>query len=165
MTDRVAKMDIDIRIEGRVLAEAARQSGRAGAVSILFTDDAEMQALNRQWRGLDKATDVLAFPSTPAPPVRAAAGAPASPPLLGDLAVGYGVAFGDAETMGKAVDAHIAHLLAHGFLHLVGYDHMTDEEADRMEGLETSILSALGWADPYARETARSRRTETHKDR
>jgi probable rRNA maturation factor len=126
----------------RALEKAAETTDAAGAADILFTDDAEMQALNRQWRGIDKPTDVLSFPAD-------GPGEPGAPPHLGDIALGFETSMRDAEAMGRAADAHVAHLVVHGFLHLLGHDHMAEEEADVMEALEARILAALGWPDPY----------------
>ena len=127
----------------RVLGHAAAAMETAGEVSILMTNDAEMHALNKQWRGFDKPTDVLSFPSDgPEIPGEAA--------HLGDIAIGYETAFKDAESMGRPFEGHISHLLIHGFLHLLGYDHIEAEDAKVMEPLEVRILAGLGWPDPYA---------------
>jgi probable rRNA maturation factor len=126
-----------------VLGLAAARMSAAGEAAILLTDDAEMRALNKQWRGLDKPTDVLSFPGD-APEI------PGQPQYLGDIAVGYDTALRDAESMGRPFEAHMAHLLIHGFLHLLGYDHIEAEDAKVMEPLEVELLASLGWADPYA---------------
>ncbi|MBU6373991.1 MAG: rRNA maturation RNase YbeY [Alphaproteobacteria bacterium] len=122
----------------RVLAAAAKSEGARGAVSVLFTTDAAMQALNRNWRGFDKPTNVLSFP------VAEAAGG-----LLGDVALGLGVVTAEAAAQSKTVEAHTAHMLVHGFLHLLGYDHENETDAERMERRERAILAELGYADPY----------------
>lgn len=126
-----------------VLAAAAGRMAKGGEVAILLTNDAEMHALNKQWRGLDKPTDVLSFPGE-GPEI------PGQPQYLGDIAIGYDTALRDAEAMGRSFEAHIAHLLIHGFLHLLGYDHIEPEDAKVMEPLEVEMLASLGWADPYA---------------
>ena len=126
-----------------VLGMAAARQGAAGEVAILLTNDAEMRALNKQWRGLDKATDVLSFPGE-GPEI------PGQPQYLGDIAVGYETARRDADAMQRPFEAHMAHLLIHGFLHLLGYDHIEAEDAKVMEPLEAELLAGLGWADPYA---------------
>lgn len=113
-----------------------------GALSVLFTDDQTIQSLNREFRGKDKPTNVLSFP---------AGDGPFS--LLGDIALAYGVCRDEAERDGISLDAHAAHLLVHGLLHLSGYDHQTDREAARMERLETAILAGMGVDDPYADQT------------
>lgn len=152
-----AGMTIDLRIAdarwgvlgdcdnfaAHVLGLAAARMSAAGEVAILLTDDAEMHALNKQWRGMDKPTDVLSFPGE-GPEI------PGQPQYLGDIAIGYDTALRDAEAMGRSFEAHIAHLLIHGFLHLLGYDHIEPEDAKVMEPLEVEMLASLGWADPYA---------------
>lgn len=127
----------------RSIIAAMKAVGRTGAVEILFTDDGEMQALNKQWRKLDKPTDVLSFPSD-GPEI------PGQPRHLGDIALGFETAKHDAEAMNRPFEAHVSHLVIHGFLHLVGYDHIEPEDAAVMEPLETKILATLGWPDPYA---------------
>ena len=112
-------------------------------MAVLLTDDAEMHALNQQWRGIDKPTDVLSFPSE-SPEI------PGQPQYLGDVAVGYETALRDAEAMQRPFEGHISHLLVHGFLHLLGYDHIEAADATIMEPLEAEILAGLGWPDPYA---------------
>jgi len=114
----------------------------AGEVAILLTDDAEMQALNREWRGKDKPTDVLSFPADDM-----------QSGFLGDLALGYEICARDARKQGISLADHTAHLLIHGFYHLLGYDHETEAEAAVMEGLEVSALARLGLPDPYSRIT------------
>jgi probable rRNA maturation factor len=126
-----------------VLGRASARMKEGGELAILFTDDAEMRALNKQWRSLDKATDVLSFPSDQ-PEI------PGQPQYLGDIALAYETALRDAETMGRAFDGHVSHLLIHGFLHLLGYDHIEAKDAKVMEPLEAEILAGLGWPDPYA---------------
>lgn len=126
-----------------VLGLAAARMNTGGEVAILLTDDAEMHALNKQWRGKDKPTDVLSFPSD-GPEI------PGQPQYLGDIAVGYETSLRDAEAMDRPFEAHASHLLVHGFLHLLGYDHIEAEDAKVMEPLEVDILAGLGWPDPYA---------------
>ncbi len=115
-----------------------------GDVSLCLTDDAALRALNLSWRGIDKATNVLSFPSAP--------GRPGEATPLGDIALAYETLAREADDLGVSLADHYRHLLAHGFLHLIGYDHETDAEAERMEALETKILAQLGVSDPYARE-------------
>ncbi|MCK9914140.1 rRNA maturation RNase YbeY [Microbacteriaceae bacterium K1510] len=128
------------------IAAAAAFEPAAGEMSVILTDDAAIQALNRDWRKIDKPTNVLSFPgSTPK-----IAGVPA---LLGDVIVAYETLAREADEEEKPVLHHLAHLVVHGYLHLLGYDHETDSEADAMEGLERQILARLNIADPYrARE-------------
>jgi probable rRNA maturation factor len=127
---------------------AAAESGAPGEgsdVSLCLADDAALRALNLSWRGIDKPTNVLSFPAAPGPPGE-------ETPTLGDIALAYETLAREAEDLGVSLADHYRHLLVHGFLHLVGYDHETDAEAERMEALETRILARLGVADPYARE-------------
>jgi probable rRNA maturation factor len=134
--------DVDA-FAAHVLAHAAAYMKSCGEISVLLTDDSEMHALNKQWRGIDKATDVLSFPSD-GPEI------PGQPQHLGDIAMGYETALRDAEAMNRPFDGHISHLLIHGFLHLLGYDHIEADDAKVMEPLEAQILAGLGWPDPYA---------------
>ncbi len=112
-----------------------------GGVTILLTDNDELTELNFRFRNLDKPTNVLAFPAGENPENH-----------LGDIAVAYGVCAAEAELEGKSLNHHLQHLVTHGVLHLLGYDHETDAQAAEMEGLERQILAGLGIADPYAAE-------------
>lgn len=112
-------------------------------VSLRLTDDAEIQVLNARWRGLDKPTNVLSFPAAPAE-------RQAEAPILGDIAIAYETTAREADEAGVPLADHYRHLVAHGFLHLIGYDHQTDQEAERMEALEKRVLARLGVADPYS---------------
>lgn len=109
-------------------------------VSVLLCDDAEIRRLNAQWRGKDTATNVLSFP---------AANQGGAQRHLGDIAVAYETLAREASDEGKMIGRHLSHLTVHGYLHLLGFDHETDEEADEMEELEREILAGLGIADPY----------------
>lgn len=109
-------------------------------VSVAFCDDAAMQALNARWRGQDKPTNVLSFP-TPGPL--------AKKPLLGDIVIAYETVAREAEAENKSLADHVAHMIFHGFLHLIGYDHETPAEAEAMEALERRIARELGIKDPY----------------
>lgn len=130
-------------LAAHVLGLASAHVKQGGEIAVLLTDDVEMHALNKQWRGVDKPTDVLSFPSDQ-PKI------PEQPQYLGDIAISYDIAVKDAESMGRPVEAHVSHLLIHGFLHLIGYDHIELEDARVMEPLEAEILAGLGWPDPYA---------------
>ncbi|MEL7108523.1 MAG: rRNA maturation RNase YbeY [Pseudomonadota bacterium] len=121
------------------LNAGAHQGAATGEVSVLLTSDAEIQTLNRDWRGKDKPTDVLSFPADPI-----------DRPFLGDIAVAIGVAQSDAQTRGLTLSQHLSHLLIHGVLHLLGHDHIDDTEAAEMEALEIAALASLGWPDPYS---------------
>jgi probable rRNA maturation factor len=111
-------------------------------ISLLLTDDAGIRSLNREWRGQDKPTNVLSFPAPPQPGVPGLR-------LLGDVALADGTVRREAETEGKAFEDHVTHLLVHGILHLLGYDHELEGQADIMEALEVKVLAGLGIADPY----------------
>jgi probable rRNA maturation factor len=112
-------------------------------VAVMLTDDARIRDLNREWRGQDKATNVLSFPAAQPP------GESPQPLMLGDIAIAFETTRNEAETEGKPFQNHLSHLAIHGFLHLLGYDHLDDEEAEEMEALERDILAKLGIADPY----------------
>lgn len=112
-------------------------------VSVLLTDDARIRVLNREHRGFDKPTNVLSFPQDDPD-------AEAYGPLLGDIVVAHETVAREAIDGGLPFSHHLTHMVVHGFLHLVGYDHLHDDEAEEMERLETAILSGLGIPDPYA---------------
>ncbi len=130
-----------------IVAAASESKGlsEGGEVSLCLADDAALSALNLRWRGIDKPTNVLSFPSPP--PDRLG-----ETTTLGDIALAYETLAREAHDLGISLADHYRHLLVHGFLHLIGYDHETDAEAERMEALETRILTQLGVSDPYARE-------------
>lgn len=109
-------------------------------LSVNFTDDATIRELNATWRGFDKPTNVLSF-ETP--------GDLETKPALGDIVIAYETVEREALEQDKAFEAHLTHLLIHGFLHLIGYDHQIPREADEMEALERRIAAALGLPDPY----------------
>jgi probable rRNA maturation factor len=116
-------------------------------LSVVLTDDRAVRRLNRDWRGQDKPTNVLSFPAQNGTPVlRLPAGVPVP---LGDVVVACGVAAAEAAAQGKTLRAHLAHLVVHGVLHLLGHDHEADAEAERMEALEAKILRRMGIANPY----------------
>jgi len=125
----------------RAIGEAAAAANAPVGVelSVMLADDAAVRALNARWRGQDEPTNVLSFP----------AAASAASGMLGDIAIAYETTAREAQAEGKLFTDHLAHLAVHGFLHLLGYDHATDEEAESMERLERVILAQLGIADPY----------------
>ncbi len=119
-------------------------------VSLVMADDEEVHALNKQWRAKDKPTNVLSFPMLSRDEVLLAAAQAGAPGMLGDLILAHGVCGREAADKGIAVEAHAAHLIVHGLLHLAGYDHETGEDdAAEMEALETKALALMGIADPY----------------
>jgi len=115
-------------------------------LSLVFTDDAQIQQLNKKWRGQDKPTNVLSFPAF----VLAPGEAPKS--MLGDIVLAFETLVREAAQEKKDFNHRLSHLLVHGLLHLLGYDHETQEEADMMEGYEVVILRQLAIADPYQYE-------------
>ncbi len=132
----------DVEGLARRAVAAATASGdlavEAGAeLSIVLADDAFVRNLNKAWRGKDQATNVLSFPTD-------------EPMLLGDIVVAYETTAREAAAEAKSLADHLTHLVVHGFLHLVGFDHEDETEAEAMEGREAAILAALGIASPYA---------------
>ena len=111
-------------------------------VGLLLSDDAAIQALNARWRGIDKPTNVLSFPTVLPDAIGSA-------PMLGDIAMAFETLKREADESAKPLSDHYRHLVAHGFLHLIGYDHETEDEAERMEALERRVLARFGVADPY----------------
>jgi probable rRNA maturation factor len=139
----MAKPGVETCVREAIAAAASRVASD-GEVSVLLADDPTIRALNRDWRGFDKATNVLSFP--------AAAQVPGSLKLLGDIAIAYETLAREADEEGKPFLHHLAHLVVHGYLHLMGYDHESDSEADAMEALEREILKTLRIPDPYRTE-------------
>lgn len=130
----------------RAVTAAGAELGLAGdsELSLLFTDNASIRVLNAEWRGKDKATNVLSFPAFPLKP------GSAIPPLLGDIVIARETVLSEAQAEAKPLDHHLTHLVVHGFLHLLGYDHEDDDEAEMMEAAERRILARLAIPDPYA---------------
>jgi probable rRNA maturation factor len=130
---------------------APRKPGKVvgWGLCILLSDDEQVARLNGQWRGQGKPTNVLSFPA----PALPGAGPNQKTPL-GDIAIAYETLAREAEANGTAVSDHLSHLVVHGFLHLLGYDHHMDDEAERMERLERDILARMGVDDPYAARDA-----------
>ena len=116
-------------------------------LAVMLTDDAGIRTLNSNWRGIDKPTNVLSFPALQP---TGAGGPDDAPRMLGDIAIAYETTRQEADDEQKPFDHHLSHLAIHGFLHLMGYDHETDDDAEAMEGLEQEILAQLGIPDPYA---------------
>ncbi|HVT55557.1 MAG TPA: rRNA maturation RNase YbeY [Xanthobacteraceae bacterium] len=146
-------IDISVECEGwhrilgaelivhRAAVAACEEAGvEAGEISILLTDDAQMQALNRNFRGKDQPTNVLSFPPDEIrEDVR----------FYGDVALAFETLLRETREEEKRVDAHLSHLAAHGVLHLLGFDHENDTDAEAMEAREVKILAKLGFPDPY----------------
>ena len=153
-------VDIDIFVEAgawaaeaeltclveRAVAAAFAETGASGAseLSIVFSDDAQIRTLNAGWRGKDKPTNVLSFPAFPL-----SKDGPL-PPMLGDIVLAAETVAREAALEDKPVANHITHLVIHGLLHLLGYDHETDAEAEEMEAIERAALARLAIPDPYA---------------
>ena len=125
-----------------VAAAATTLSTADGEVSIVLTDDSAMAALNRDWRGIDKPTNVLSFPAS-------GYKRDGSPRFLGDIVIAYETLVRECNDEHRKFLHHLAHLTVHGFLHLVGYDHETDAQAEEMEGLESKIMTRMSMPDPY----------------
>jgi probable rRNA maturation factor len=141
----------------RALCVAAAEAAFAAAkprltrrteVSVVLADDALVRRLNRQWRRIDAATNVLSFPSLDQELP------PKAPFLLGDVVLAYETVSREAQEQGKDLADHLRHLVVHGILHLLGYDHEEPGQAEQMEALETQVLARLGVADPYAERQA-----------
>jgi len=126
----------------RAAAAALASAGlHDGEVGILLTDDAYVRALNRKWRAKDEPTNVLSFVSP--------FSEPGEPRFLGDVVIAFETVLREAEAEGKPAHHHLAHLVVHGVLHLVGHDHASDNEAEAMERKERAALATVGVPDPY----------------
>lgn len=129
-----------------LLARAAEAVAQAvdvdpgATATVVLTDDAEVRRLNAQWRNKDKPTNVLSFPAPEQPGAN----------FLGDVILAAETVMAEARDGDMPLDHHVTHLVVHGLLHLLGFDHETDAEAEEMESLETEILAGLGVPDPYA---------------
>ena len=117
------------------------EQNKASELTIRVVDEAEITALNRQYRGKEGATNVLSFPYEAIPGVAS--------DLLGDVVICAPVVASESVAQSKPLDAHWAHIVIHGVLHLLGYDHHQDDEAHKMEARETELLDSLGYANPY----------------
>jgi probable rRNA maturation factor len=161
---RLVELDVSLRDAAwtdlcpgaETLAETAARAALTDAVpagetplvvGIILADDAEQRQLNRTYRGIDRPTNVLSFAlADGAPPESRLAGAPL---LLGDVVLAFETVAREAVEQGKPLAAHLQHLVVHGVLHLLGFDHENDTEAAKMEALEVEILQRLGVPDPY----------------
>jgi probable rRNA maturation factor len=154
---RAAAPSIDIQIQsplwdaqpkaGETVRQAVTAAAQAlstseGEVAILLTDDASIRALNRQWRGIDQPTNVLSFPA-------AVTQTSAAAKFFGDIVLSYETLVNECADEDRIFLHHLAHLAVHGFLHLIGYDHQVDSEADQMEAVESRIMMRLKLPDPY----------------
>ena len=144
-----AEPEAEATIDRAIAAAAEFVTADVGdsELAIMLTDDAGIRTLNRNWRGIDKPTNVLSFPALQPRGPREEDDAPR---MLGDIAIAYETTRKEADEEQKPFDHHLSHLAVHGFLHLIGHDHEKDQEAETMESLEREILSQLGIPDPYA---------------
>jgi probable rRNA maturation factor len=171
---RVARVEIDLALDepawlddlpdAEALARRAATAavalacpgGPALAMALVLAGDDRLRSLNRDWRGIDKPTNVLSFPAEALEPGRAPVpvpGAPEGEPVeLGDVVIAHGVMRHEAAQGAIPLDHHLSHLVVHGTLHLLGYDHEADDEAEAMEAMERRVLAGLGVPDPYAGE-------------
>ena len=136
--------DIRALVRRTVAAAAAELSAPAAELAIVLTDDSAIRLLNRTWRGVDAATNVLSFPTQDAG---------GQPPLIGDVVLAYETIAREARAERKPFAHHLAHLVVHGFLHLLGYDHRSRREAEAMEQVERDVLRRLAIPNPYRATT------------
>jgi probable rRNA maturation factor len=132
----------------RAIAAAAAKARSRSELSIVLTDDAAVRSLNRRWRGKNRPTNVLSFPAGESKPQRG------KPRHLGDIVIAYETTAREAIGESKPFTHHLAHLTIHGFLHLLGYDHDKNDDAEKMERLERTILKRIGIPDPYVMRDA-----------
>ena len=152
---RAAALEIDVQVasplwraeplaertvRAAIAAAATTLSTSDGEVAILLTGNKAIRALNRQWRGIDKPTNVLSFP---------AAKSKAGTKFFGDIVIAYETLRRECDDEARKFLHHLAHLTVHGFLHLVGYDHQAETQAEEMEGLESKIMRSMKMPDPY----------------
>ena len=128
-------------VERAINTAAEAIDAPAGEVVVMLTDDETIRALNRDWRKIDKPTNVLSFPAARTPGIE--------PLMLGDIVIAYETLQRECAEEDRVFLHHLAHLAVHGFLHLMGYDHQDDSDAEAMEQLESSILARLDMPDPY----------------
>jgi probable rRNA maturation factor len=137
---RAKVTDALLRRAARATFRASPRSGQSFSVTLVLTGDDEMRGLNRLWRGKDAPTNVLSFP----------ADADRDRGFLGDIVLAYETAVREAKERGISLADHASHLVVHGMLHLLGFDHEDDDDAERMERVERTALASIGVADPYA---------------
>jgi len=131
--------NVEAVVRSAALMAADHEEAAHADITILLTDDATVAELNARFRDKAGPTNVLSFPAAPNPQRH-----------LGDIALAYGVCAREATEQGKSLAHHLQHLTVHGVLHLLGYDHIGDDEAEAMESLERTVLAGLGVPDPYA---------------
>src|SRR3982074_1622144 len=127
-------------------AEIVNAGPGEAELAVMLTDDAGIRTLNSNWRGIDKPTNVLSFPALPP---TGTGGPDDAPRMLGDIAIAYETTRREADEEQKPFDHHLSHLAVHSFLHLIGYDHEKDADAETMEPLEAEILAQLGIPNPH----------------
>jgi probable rRNA maturation factor len=142
--DEMSGAEATVRLAVAQAAQAIGTDFSKSTVAVLLTDDAAMRRLNAQWRDIDKPTNVLSFPAAPQ-----LAGSEDGTKSLGDIAIACETTAREARDEHKSFAHHLSHLAVHGFLHLLGYDHETDTQAETMERLERAVLQRLGVPDPY----------------
>ena len=140
--------DMDTALRSAIAEASVDMSTKDAELAIVLTDDARIRALNRVWRGFDKPTNVLSFPA------EGRGTGQGAPTLLGDIVIAYETSKREALAQDTPFLHYLAHLAVHGFLHLRGYDHEAEDEAEKMERLERQILARLEIADPYAARDA-----------
>jgi len=128
-------------VERAIAAAAQAIDAPLGEVVVMLADDETVRSLNRDWRKIDKPTNVLSFPAAKTPGIE--------PTMLGDIVIAYETLTRECEEEDRVFLHHLAHLAVHGFLHLMGYDHQNDSDAEAMEQLEAAILARLDMPDPY----------------
>ena len=129
-------------VRDAIAAAAATLSTADNEVSVLLTDDKAIRLLNREWRGIDKPTNVLSYPA-------ATTKASIRMPLFGDIVIAYETLKRECDDEDRIFLHHLAHLTVHGFLHLIGYDHQVEAQAEKMEGLESKIMTRMQMPDPH----------------
>lgn len=150
--------DFVVRAVRAALAGAGLDPNASTELSVTLADDETVRGVNAEWRGKDKPTNILSFPMADLAP-----GEPPGP-MLGDLLVALETVLREAETENKRPADHLCHLLVHGTLHCLGFDHETEDEAEAMEALEISVLAGLGLPDPYADPAAPERSISMRTD-
>ena len=146
----VPDLEAQVRAASRAVLRHMKPRRGRSEIAVRLSGDRDVRRLNRDFRGKDKPTNVLSFPSGDETSPRGA------PLMLGDIAIAYGTVAREAAAQGKSVRDHLLHLVIHGVLHLLGHDHQRSAEAQRMENLERDLLAGFGIADPYALERRRA---------